>query len=187
MTVSDIIQEALEQLGVLAAGETVSAQDQATCLTSFKNMIKAIPGFGVAGGLDDVVVTVSPYTPKMNERILWAGTGFLSLNLPALVDGGLPPRHGDRVAVTSGGNNFLYIYVGSKAVWLVVEAITDDTDSPLGVEYDQALCDLLAFRVARKFQVPVTADLQRDAAIASRLISRQKNRLQDLEDQAILN
>lgn len=187
MTVSDIIQEALENLGVLAAGETVSASDQASCLSSFKAMIKAIPGFGVAGGLNDVVVTTSPYTPKMNERILWAGTGSLTLNLPATVEGGLPPRNWDRVAVTSGGNNFLYIYIGSKAVWLIVEAITDDTDDPLGVEYSQALVDLLAYRVARKFQVPVTVEIQRDAAFAARSIARSKNRLQDLEDQAILN
>lgn len=171
MTVTEIIQEALEQIGVLAAGETVSAQDQATCLTSFKSMIKALPGFGIGGGLDDVVVTLSPYTPKMNERILWAGTGFLTLNLPALTTEGLQPRNGERVAVTSGGNTFLYVYINSKAVWLVVEDITDTTDSPLGPECDQPLADMLAFRVARKFGVPVSGEMQAAKDIAERAIN----------------
>ena len=171
MTVTEIIAEALEQIGVLAAGEVVSASDQATCLTSLKSMIKALPGFGIGGGLDDVVVTVSPYTPKMNERILWAGSGFLTLNLPALTSDGLQPRNGDRVAVTSGGNTYLYVYINSKAVWLVVENITASTDSPLGPECNQPLADMLAYRVARKFGAPITQEIANAKDIAERAIN----------------
>ena len=171
MTVTEIITEALEQLGVLAAGEVVEASDFQTCLTSMKSMIKALPGFGIGGGLDDVVVTVSPYTPKMNERILWAGTGFLTLNLPALTTEGLQPRNGDRVAVTSGGNTFLYVYVNSKAVWLIVEDITASTNSPLGPECDQPLADMLAYRVARKFGAPITQEIAAAKDIAERAIN----------------
>lgn len=171
MTVSEIIADALTDLGVLASGEVVEAADEETCLTSFKNMIKALPGFGIGGGLDDVVVTVSPYTPKMNERILWAGTGSLTLNLPALTENGVQPRNGDRIAVTSGGNTFLYVYINSKAVWLVVENITTATDSPLGPECDQPLTDMLAFRVARKFGVPISQDLAEAKDIAERAIN----------------
>jgi hypothetical protein len=152
MTVTDIIAEALEQLGVLAAGETVTAQDQATCLTSFKTMVQSLPGFGIGRDLIDVVVTTSPYTPKMNERVYWNGVGSLTLNLPALVDN-LPPKNGDRVAVTSGGNTGVFVYIASKGAWLVVDGITDDTDSPLGPDCDKALADMLAFEVAPKFQV----------------------------------
>ena len=171
MTVTEIIQEALEQIGVLAAGETVSGEDQATCLASFKNMIKALPGFGIGGGLDDVVVTVSPYTPVMNERILWNGSGSLTLNLPALTTEGLPPRNGDRVAVTSGGNTGVFVYIASKGAWLVVDGITALSDSPLGPDCDQPLSDMLAFRVARKFGVPISGEMQAAKDIAERSIN----------------
>ena len=171
MTVTEIIQEALEQLGVLAAGETVSAQDQATCLTSFKSMIKALPGFGIGGGLNDVVVTASPYTPKMNEQILWNGSGSLTLNLPALTIEDLPPRSGDRVAVTSGGNSGVFVYIASKGAWLVVDGITGSSDSPLGPDCDQPLSDMLAYRVARKFGVQISGEMASAKDIAERAIN----------------
>ncbi|MCA3080420.1 MAG: hypothetical protein ING71_16720 [Rhodocyclaceae bacterium] len=186
MTVSEIIADALTDLGVLAAGEVVEAADEQTCLRAFKNMIKSMPGFGTGRDLTDVVVTTSPYTPNMNERILWAGDGFLSLNLPALVDG-YQPHNGDRVAVTSGGNTFFYVYISSRAVWLDVENITASTDSPLGPEHDEALTAMLAARVARRFGVPVTNEIMRDAASASRVIVRSKDRRQAWDDQDVLN
>jgi hypothetical protein len=159
MTVSEIIAEALEQIGVLAAGEVVSASDQATCLRAFQNMIKSLPGFGLGGGLTDVVVTVSPYTPKMNERVLWNGVGSLTLTLPALTEDGYPPRNGDRVAVTSGGNTGVFVYIAATGLWLVVNGIVASTDSPLGPDCDMALTDMLAYRVARRFGVPVTQEI----------------------------
>ena len=159
MTVNEIIQEALEQIGVLAAGETVSAVDQATCLRAFQNMIKSLPGFGLGGGLTDVVVDTSPYTPKMNERVIWTGVGSLTLNLPALLTDGTAIRNGDRVAVTSGGNTGVFVYIAATGLWLVVNSITDDTESPLGPDCDMALTDMLAYRVARRFGVPITQEI----------------------------
>lgn len=170
MTVNDIISEALEQLGVLAAGEFVSAVDQATCLNSFKNMIRSLPGFGLGGGLTDVVVTSSPYTASANERILWVGVGDLSLTLPQLIEGNAP-KNGDRVAVTSGGNTGVYVYIAATANWLDVNAITGNTDDPLGPDCNQALCDMLACRVARKFSVPMTQEISMAKDIAERTIA----------------
>ena len=152
MTVTEIIAEALEQLGVLAAGETVSAPDQATCLTSFKTMIQSLPGFGIGRDLTDVVVTTSPYTPNMNERVYWNGVGLLTLSLPALVNN-LPPQNGDRVVVVNGDGAGVFVYIAAKGAWLVVDGITDDTDSPLGPDCDRALASMLAFEVAPKFGV----------------------------------
>lgn len=159
MTVTDIIEDALTDLGVLAAGETVSAVDQATCLRAFQNMIKSLPGFGLGGGLTDVVVDTSPYTPKMNERVIWTGVGSLTLNLPALLTDGTAIRNGDRVAVTSGGNTGVFVYIAATGLWLVVNSITDDTESPLGPDCDMALTDMLAYRVARRFGVPITQEI----------------------------
>jgi hypothetical protein len=170
MTVTEIIQEALEQLGVLAAGETVSAQDQATCLTSFKSMIKALPGFGIGGGLDDVVVTTSPYDAKVNERIRWDGVGALTVNLPTLVDE-LPPRSGDRVAVVNGAGAGVFVYITSKGSWLSVDAITGASDDPLGPDCDQPLSDMLAYRVARKFGVQISGEMASAKDIAERAIN----------------
>lgn len=152
MTVTDIIAEALEQLGVLAAGESVSGVDQATCLTSFKTMIQSLPGFGIGRDMTDVVVAASPYAPNMNERIYWNGVGSFTLSLPALVDG-LPPKNGDRVAVVNGNGVGMFVYIASKAEWLSVNAITSDTDSPLGLDCDTALVNMLAYRVAPKFGI----------------------------------
>ncbi|MCA3080529.1 MAG: hypothetical protein ING71_17275 [Rhodocyclaceae bacterium] len=186
MTVTEIIADALTDLGVLAAGEVVEAADEETCLRAFKNMIKSMPGFGTGRDLTDVVVTTSPYTPNMNERILWQGVGSLTLNLPALVDG-YPPHNGDRVAVTSGGDSGLFVYITSTGSWLVVDGITGATESPLGPEHDEALTAMLAARVARRFGVPVTNEIMRDAASASRIIVRSKDRRQEWDDQDVLN
>ncbi len=54
MTVSEIIADALTDLGVLAAGEVVTAADEATCLRAFKNMMQSMPGFGTGRDLTDV-------------------------------------------------------------------------------------------------------------------------------------
>jgi hypothetical protein len=159
MTVSEIIADALTDLGVLAAGEVVTAADEATCLRAFQNMIRSLPGFGLGGGLLDVVVDTSPYTPKMNERILWIGAGSLTLNLPSRLTDGATPQNGDRVAVTSGGNTGVFVYIAATASWLVVNGITAATESPLGFDCDAALTDMLAYRVARRFGVPVTQEI----------------------------
>lgn len=163
MTVSEIIADALTDLGVLAAGEVVEAADEETCLKAFKTMIQSLPGFGIGRDLTDVVVTTSPYTPKMNERVLWTGAGSLVLSLPALTEDGLQPSNGARVAVSSGGNTFVYVYIAATAVWLVVNDITGSTPSPLGPDCDDALVSMLAFRVARRFGVSESQSLY-DAA-----------------------
>ena len=159
MTVTDIIADALTDLGVLAAGETVAGVDEATCLRAFQNMIKSLPGFGLGGSLTDAVVDTSPYTPLMNERILWIGSGSLTLNLPSRLTDGTPPQNGDRVAVTSGGNTGVFVYIAATASWLVVNGITGATESPLGYDCDTALTDMLAYRVARRFGVPMTQEI----------------------------
>lgn len=88
----------------------------------------------------------------MNERVYWNGVGSLTLNLPALVDN-LPPQNGDRVVVMNGDGAGVFVYIASKGAWLAVNGITDVTDSPLGLDCDKALADMLAFEVASKFGV----------------------------------
>lgn len=171
MSVNDIIADALTDLGVLAAGETVADVDQATCLRAFQNMIKSLPGFGLGGDLTDAVVDTSPYTPLMNERILWIGSGSLTLNLPSRLTDGTPPRNGDRVAVTSGGNTGVFVYIAATASWLVVNGITAATESPLGYDCDTALTDMLAYRVARRFGVPMTQEISMANDKAERMIA----------------
>jgi hypothetical protein len=171
MTVSDIIADALTDLGVLAAGEVVSAVDEATCLRALQNMIKSLPGFGMGGDLIDVVVIASPYAANVNERIIYTGAGSLSVTLPTLTPDGKPLRNGDRVLVTSGTNAGSYVYIINKAAWLNVEAIAASTESPLGFDCDRALTDMLAYRVARRFGVAVTQEIGSANDNAERLIS----------------
>ena len=178
MTVSDIIADALTDLGVLAAGEVVTAADEATCLRAFQNMIKSLPGFGLGGGLTDVVVTVSPYTPKMNERVLWNGVGSLTLNLPALTEDGFPPKNGDRVAVTSGGNTGVFVYIAATGSWLVVNGIVASTDSPLGPDCDMALAKMLAYDVASKFGVQPSQSIYDQSVMGRDLVTARFRRPQ---------
>lgn len=52
VTASDIITEALEQIGVLAAGESVTSEDQTSCLRTLNMMVKQWSGnFDFAPGL----------------------------------------------------------------------------------------------------------------------------------------
>jgi hypothetical protein len=81
----------------------------------------------------------------------------------------------------------MFVYISATASWLAVNGITGATDSPLGPEHDEALTALLAARVARRFGVPVTADIMRDAASASRVLVRSKDRRQVWDDNAVLN
>jgi hypothetical protein len=171
MTVSEIIADALTDLGVLASGEVVSGADEASCLRAFQNMIKSLPGFGMGGDLIDVVVETSPYTAKANERLIYTGVGSLSVTLPTLTPDGKPLRNGDRVFVTSGTNSGSYVYIINKAAWLNVEAIVASTESPLGFDCDRALTDMLAYRVARRFGVSVTQEIGSANDNAERLIA----------------
>ncbi len=48
LPVSSIIRDALELIGVVADGETVSANDQALCLTALQNILKELPLHGLS-------------------------------------------------------------------------------------------------------------------------------------------
>lgn len=170
MTVTDIIAEALERLGVLAAGEAVDGLDQQSCLSTFKAMMMALPGMGLGGDLTDVVVTASPYNANVNERIRWDGVGSLTVNLPTLVNSN-PPRNGDRVAVVNGAGRGVSVYIAGKGAWLSLASLTTATDAPLGEENDYYLIDMLAYRVAPKFGMPITAQMQAANDRAERAIA----------------
>ncbi len=175
MTVSEIIAAALRRIRVLAAGEVPNGADTDLCLSVFVNMVRSLPGFGLGGGLTDVVVTTSPYTAGVNERILWTGSTTLELTLPQLIDtttsNPRPPRNGDRVAVTSGGNVGVYVYVSSNGGWLLVNNIGLSTADPLGTDCNQALIDMLAFKIADDFGVQPTQSVAQANDTGERLIA----------------
>ena len=171
MTVSEIIADALTDLSVLAAGEVVTAADEATCLRAFQNMVKALPGFGMGGGLTDVLVKVSPHIAEPNERLIYTGVGTMAVTFPTVTYDDKPLRNGDRIVVTSGTNEGAYIYIINKAAWLNLDTITGASVDPIGSDCNKALTDMLAFRVAKRFGVPVSQDIGAANDIGERLIA----------------
>ena len=171
MTVSDIIADALTDLGVLAAGEVVTAADEATCLRAFQNMIKSLPGFGLGGGLVNVIVETSPHEAKVNEQITYTGVGSLTVTFPTIISKTEPLRNGDRIAINSGPQAGVYVYISINSGWLNVGSITGATTSPLGPDCDTALTDMLAYRVAKRFGLAVTQEIGTANDKAERLIA----------------
>jgi hypothetical protein len=157
-SVQSIITDALLDLGILAAGEAPVAADVATCLDSLRQLLQGLPGYGIGGQLTPVVVSTSPYLAKPNERVIWAGSGSLVLNLPSLVDG-VPPRNGDRVETSNANQDGRWFYLASAASWVNVDELTLVQDCPLGEAFVDDLVSMLAAKVARRFGVALTADL----------------------------
>jgi hypothetical protein len=171
MTVSDIIQDALTDLGVLAAGEVVSAVDQETCFRAFKNMITSLPGFGLGGALYSVLVSTSPHAAKVNEQITYTGVGSLTVTFPSVLPTDEPIINGSRIAINSGPQAGVYVYISANASWLAVNDITEATDNPLGIDCNQSLTDMLAYRVARRFGRPITQEISMAADKGERTIA----------------
>ena len=159
MTVTDIIADALTDLGVLAAGETVAGVDEATCLRAFQNMITSLPGFGLGGSLLSVLVKTSPHEAKVNEQITYTGVGSLTVTFPSVLPTDEPIINGSRIAINSGPQAGVYVYVSANASWLAVNNITGATENPLGIDCNQSLTDMLAYRVAKRFGVPMTQEI----------------------------
>jgi hypothetical protein len=157
-SVQSIITDALLDLGILAAGEVPVAADVATCLDSLRQILQGLPGYGVGPQLTPVVVSTSPYLAKPNERVVWTGAGSLVLNLPSLVDG-YPPRNGDRVETSNANESGRYVFVASSAAWVNVDELTLTQDCPLGEAHVDDLVSMLSAKVARRFGVPLGADL----------------------------
>jgi hypothetical protein len=174
MTVRDIIKEALQLLGVLAAGEDPSAEDHARGLSSFRGMIFAMLGRGIGGQTVDKIVTASPYEAQPGEKVVWAGSGSLTVTLPALLDNGrFTPMSGDRVVVTSGDQSGQWVYIGERAEWFRVGSITANTASPLGETCDTALVFLLARELATVFGInPSGFVIQRAQDASNEIYSR---------------
>ena len=160
-TVRDLIKDALLDIGVLAAGEEPAAADEATCFDVFEHMVQELPGFGLGTQLKPVVVRESPYLAKPNERVFWAGTGTLVLNLPSLVND-LPPRNGDRVETTDPSTG-RFVYIASTATWLNVDGMTVNTVDPLGRDCNRALASVLAAEIAPRFGVQLTQPIAEGA------------------------
>jgi len=175
MTVSEIITEALLNLGVIAANEDPSASDQATCLVTFKNMLHSLPGMGLGGQLTDVVIKETPYEAKPNERITWDGVGAFVVTFPQFLDIDTsrkrPPNNGDRVEITSGSQAGVYFFIAPTRTWFAIDTMTAATQSPLGANCDQSLIDMLAFKVARKFGERPTPELAAANDKAERVIA----------------
>ncbi len=155
-TVRDLIRDALLDLGVLSAVEAPTAAVEAACLDVFDHLIHSLPGLGMSGGLTTKVVTESPYEAKEDERIVWRGTGTLTVNLPMTLDDGTrTPRHGARIEVT-GINPHEWIYLSSMDLWRDIRAININTKDPLGPECNKALSAVLAAEVAPRLGAEVT-------------------------------
>lgn len=170
-TVRDLIKDALLDLGVLAAGEEPAASDEAACFDVFEHMVQELPGLGVGGSLKPVVVTVSPYTAKEDERIVWTGVGALTVVLPATFDEGRrPPRDGARVFVT-GADPEAWVYVASKAEWVDLFAFTVNTVDPLGRDCNKALASVLAAEIAPRFGVQLTQPIAEGAERGRRTLA----------------
>jgi len=154
MTVREIIEAALRALGELAGYESADSLQTSRGLIAFKNMVQALPAFGMGGVWTDVNVTANPYTANENERLIWVNqTEDLTVYIPSTItepDGKVrPPTNGARVCIAHRGVNGLYIYIGSTAQWLVVADMDLDTVDPLGPDSNEALIAMLSVKLSQ--------------------------------------
>lgn len=174
MTLRDLIRLALLDIGVINGARAPTAAEAADALAVFNEWVQGRFGFGAGDQLTDVVVTTSPYTANENERILWTGTGTLTVNLPATYSEGSitrPPRGGARVMVTAGGVTTQHVYISSRGQWVQLGNFTLDSVDPLGPDVNHWLRVILSDRLTAMFNVPKPDDLPRRVDEAERAIA----------------
>lgn len=172
-TLSEIATGALEQLYVLAGGETADADDQALALETLQQVLARLPEYGGGRKLVDVSTTIS-VDALPDQRVICQGSG-LTITLPddpedgtrvavALLTGTADVVSEDRklenaTATVTISSDTTWIYRADSIDWVRVTALTGGDNSPYSDDSDSALELVTALELAPKFEVRISPEL----------------------------
>lgn len=168
-TLTEIATGALEQLFVLAGGETAEAEDQALALETLQQCLARLPEYGGGRRMVDVSTEISTKAVS-DQRVICQGTG-LTITLPenpedgarvgvSLLTGTADIVSPDRklegaTATVNISTDTVWIYRADSIDWVKVTALTGGSTSPYGDDCDSALELITAMELAPKFEVQI--------------------------------
>ena len=176
MQVQTIIIRSLRRIGVLGAGQTPRAIENADALEGLKNLYQRWINEGAFGPLGDVTPT-GDYVARENERIFRNSETVTSISLPEMVSNNwsrvsdygqlgyqsVPstnmrlPRDGAVVVIIDGftGQTETFIYDGTVKSWCNVTELSLNNNAPLSDRDTSGLASTLAIELADEYGQPV--------------------------------
>lgn len=168
-TCQEISTRALQKLGIVGAGATPNAADNALALSALRAVYQKLITGGAFGRLFDVIPNTAMYQANERERIVHDGavTVTLPLEIPyyrETDDYGhvtytgdesyvRPPRDLSVISVvnTTTANSLDYIYDSRVRNWVEINALTGSSYAPLSQRDENGLTCLLAMNIADEF------------------------------------
>ena len=189
-TLTDLANGALEQLFVLASGETADADDLALSIKTLRQVLARLPEYGGGQKLVDVSTKISTDAVS-DQRVICQGTGLV-ITLPedpedgarvgvSLLTGTADVKSADRklqgaTATVTISVDTVWIYRASSVDWVAVTALADGDASPYGDDSDNAIELITAMELAPKFEVPISRELAENISEAKVFLRSKYNR-----------
>lgn len=181
VTCGQIVERALRRLGVLAAGEAVSAGDLAVGLEALQEIMDGWRA-GLFGRLRDVLAT-DDITAVSFDRIIGNDAGGITVTLPTTQDGeaicdGAVVEVRDLFTTVSTN----YRWNADTARWVVTNGLTASSALPLADRFAGAVVAVLAVRLGDEFGAQPSPMVVADAGRGSRAIARAGDSREDWID-----
>lgn len=180
VTCGQVVERALRRIGVVAAGEPLSASDLAAGIDALQEMVDSFRG-SLFGRLRDVLAT-DDLTAKVFDRVIGNDSGGITVTLPTTQDGEAI-RDGAVIEVrdlyTTVSTN--YRWSADTARWQPLTALTAATPLPLGANFVGSVVAMLAVRLASDFNEQIRPEVADDARKGSRAIARAGDSRDDWE------
>lgn len=186
-TCRSIVTGGLQLLGVYGGGEDPSAEDVATGMSALQSLFDAWVNSGMFGRLNDIYVTAD-YTAKEHDRVT-AATG-VTVTIPTVINnqscwpwgftGSVPqraPRDLSVIEVSQDGAGTVHLY--DRHAWVVINALTLDSECPLSTRGERGLMGCLAFQLQGDFNMQAQPNVVRLASQFRTMISVKYGSTQD--------
>lgn len=169
MVIRDIIATAFRKARIIASGETPAADEADDALAQLQSLILEHPGLIGSHWRDTVLSSSAAITAKDGQRIITSAYAPV-VTFPTTVQGcctTLQMRQFARVLVDGGDSIGLHIF---SDAWRRADALTLDSENPLGPETNNGLAAQLASRIGGDYGADVPAKVEQEAMRSERFI-----------------
>lgn len=160
MQTQALIDLALRQIGVIAAGQSPTPNETADALAIFKALFRRWINEGAFGALKPVTPTAN-YTANANERIFRNSADVTAITIPELICG-QPPRDLAVVVINDAftGETLDVIYDGQVSRWCRLDTLGASDFAPLAFRDSTGLASALALELASQYGQEAPASVQ---------------------------
>lgn len=172
MTNEQLCTAAIQATGARGLGDPPAAEEMTEALRVLQAMLEEALITGRT--FTDVLVSTS-YTAGEDERLFSEDATNVPITLPETITDAStgeprPPRNGAVVQIAGADS---YVYVARKGGWQAISGQALASAQPLGAEFDQALVNMLAVRLAANvYRKPIDPAVMAQAGEGRRQIRR---------------